>query len=128
MKKVKKVKKRSYYYILLIAMSEASHVKGYIPLWAKHTVGILLFTNMLSWYPVLKPVWNQSCLCNDDSKSFKVRKIWQKQKWNRKNKKIIERKKILDINYSGDLKSDHLNLETFGIQTFWRSDFKWSGF
>ena len=29
-------------------MSEASHVKGLIPMWAKHTVGILLFTNKLS--------------------------------------------------------------------------------
>ena len=41
-----------YYYLftLIIAMSKASHVEGFIPLWAKQTVGILLFTNMLSPY------------------------------------------------------------------------------
>ena len=31
-------------------MSGASHVEGLIPMLAKHTVGILLFTNMLSQY------------------------------------------------------------------------------
>ena len=41
--------------VLLIAilyripqMSEASHVEGLKPIYAKHTVGILLFTNKLS--------------------------------------------------------------------------------
>ena len=37
-------------FTLLIAMSKVSHVEGFIPIWAKHTVGILLFTKMLSWY------------------------------------------------------------------------------
>ena len=36
----------------ILSMSEACHVKGLIPVWAKHTVGILLFTNMLSGYSV----------------------------------------------------------------------------
>ena len=31
-------------------MSEAAHVEGLSPLWAKHTVGILLFTNIISQY------------------------------------------------------------------------------
>ena len=38
--------------ILILWISGASHVKGLIPMWAKHTVVILLFTNMLSWYQV----------------------------------------------------------------------------
>ena len=35
-------------------MSEASHIKGLLPMWAKHTVGILLFTNKLSTVLVQK--------------------------------------------------------------------------
>ena len=31
-------------------MSKVSHVEGLIPMWVKHTVGILLFTNKLSRY------------------------------------------------------------------------------
>ena len=33
--------------------------KGYSPLWVKHTVGILLYTNMLSRYQTYKPKWTK---------------------------------------------------------------------
>ena len=52
---------------------------------------------------------------------------------------IVECQKCLKLNSSmvniiffpggsGDLKSAHWNPETYEIQTFWRLDFKWSGF
>ena len=34
----------------ILQMREASHVEGLFPMWAKHTVGTLLFINMLSQY------------------------------------------------------------------------------
>ena len=35
--------------IVIPGMIEASHTEGLIPMWAKHTVGMILFTDELSW-------------------------------------------------------------------------------
>ena len=48
-------------------MSEASHSKELIPMWAKHTVGILLFTHKLSQYCLFI---TRSAICSFRTASF----------------------------------------------------------
>ena len=43
-------------------MIEACHVEGWIPVWVKHTVGILLFTNMLALFLFLSLLCSRHAL------------------------------------------------------------------